>query len=177
MNPKRPLLTPNPIQRVALMGMLFALAMAFSYLESFIILPGMIPGIKLGLSNIVTMYCLFFLGWKSAYLLAILKAGFTLITRGITGAALSLVGGLFSITVLILLTCRKKEETNYRFLSICGAVAHNLGQLILARFLINVFLYYYIPVLLVSGVVVGMLTGMIFQWILPYMRTCFRNRL
>lgn len=172
---KGSLLPVKKTQQIALMGMLFALAMAFSYLESLLFIPGIIPGIKLGFSNIVTMYCLFFLEWKSAYTLAILKAGFTLITRGATAAILSLTGGIFSVTILVLLTLRKKKKFNYRFLSICGAVAHNIGQLIVARFLISVFLYYYIPVLLVSGIVVGILTGMVFQFMLPYIQACFKT--
>ena len=48
--------------KVSLMGLLFALAMAFSYLESMLVIPGLLPGMRLGLSNLVTMYCLFFLG-------------------------------------------------------------------------------------------------------------------
>ena len=65
----------SPAVRVAYMGLLFALAMALSFLESLIPLPPVYPaGFKLGLSNIVTMYCLFFLGAKDAYLLATLKS-------------------------------------------------------------------------------------------------------
>ena len=87
--------------RVARMGLLFALALALSFFES--TLSGWIPvpGIKLGLSNIVTMYCLFCLGWREAYTLTALKSLFVLLVRGMVGAALSLSGGLLSVTVML----------------------------------------------------------------------------
>ena len=75
------------------MGLLFAVAVVLSYIEGMVTIPGLPPGIKLGLSNIVTMYCVFFLGVPSAYTLAILKALSVLLMRGPTGALLSLLGG------------------------------------------------------------------------------------
>ena len=80
--------------KISLMGLLFALAMVFSYLESLVSIPGLLPGMRLGLSNLVTMYCLFFLGKSSGYTMAVLKAGFVVLTRGAVAGALSLSGGL-----------------------------------------------------------------------------------
>ena len=154
--------------RVAFMGLLFALAMVFSFIEGMI--PAFLPaGIRLGLSNIVTMYCLFFLGWNSAYTLAILKALFVLLTRGPIASAMSLAGGRCAVTVMIILTKPKKLNLSYMVLSIGGAVSHNIGQLIMAYFLINSsFVYYYIPVMVISGAVMGTVTSMVLRIVLPY---------
>ena len=162
----------NLTSKISLMGLLFALAMAFSYLESMVTIPGMLPGIRLGLSNLVTMYCLFFLGKGAGYTMAVMKSLFVLLTRGFVAGLLSLSGGILSVTAILLV-----DWLHYITLSVLGAVFHNVGQLILARFLTSVFLYYYIPVLILSGLVVGMLTGKIFVWIIPYLPERYRKQL
>lgn len=157
-------------RKIAFLGMFFALAMAFSYLESMVAVPGLPPGIKLGLANVVTMYCLFFLGAKPAYLLTAMKALFVGLTRGPVAAVLSLSGGVCSVTLLIFCKRITKNKLSYITLSILGAVAHNIGQLAAARWITSVFLYYYIPVLLVAGVVVGTMTGIVFTLLVPYLK-------
>ena len=84
-------------RRVALGGMLFALAIALSWLESCVTpLLGLMPALKLGLANIVVMYALLFLDTRSAAALVALKALFALLTRGVTAGALSACGGVLS---------------------------------------------------------------------------------
>lgn len=167
----------NLAAKISLMGLLFALAMVFSYLESMVTIPGMLPGIRLGLSNIVTMYCVFFLGKGSGYTMAAMKSLFVLLTRGLVAGALSLSGGLVSVTAILLLDWLTRYNLHYITLSVVGAVFHNVGQLILARFLTSVFLYYYIPVLILSGLVVGTITGKLFIWIIPYLPERYRKQL
>ena len=83
-------------------GMLFALAIALSYLESLVSpLLGLMPAIKLGLSNIVVMYALLFLRTRTALLLVVLKALFAFLTRGATAGFLSLCGGALSLGVML----------------------------------------------------------------------------
>ena len=162
--------TIRSVRRIALMGLFFALSLCFSYLESMVMIPGLPPGVKLGLSNLVTMYCLFFLGKSSAYSLALLKSFFVFLTRGPVGAFLSLCGGLLSVTSMTAVDSLKGKKLSYTALCIIGAVSHNIGQLIAARFLVNQFLFYYIPVLLFSGVVMGVLTGTMFGHLTPYLK-------
>ena len=93
------------VKRLALMGLLFALAMALSFLESLLpALPMLPPGIRLGLSNIITMYALFVLGPVSGYTIAVLKSLFVLLTRGAVAAAMSAAGGIVSVTAKLLLS-------------------------------------------------------------------------
>ena len=94
----------NKTRQVALSGLLFALAMALSFMESAITpLLGLIPGVKIGLANIVVMYALFFMGFPQALTLTVLKAFFVGLTRGATAGLLSLSGGLVSVLVMWLL--------------------------------------------------------------------------
>lgn len=156
--------------KVALLGLLFALSMVLSLVESSV--SGMIPvpGIKLGLSNIVTMYCLFCLGKGEAFTLAALKSLFVLLTRGAVGAALSLSGGLLSLAVMLLLNAAGRGKLSYTFLSILGGVSHNAGQLLIAvPILGNTSVFYYFPILAVSGVAMGLMTGFLLRRLLPHL--------
>lgn len=159
------------VKRLALMGLLFALAMALSFLESLLpALPMLPPGIRLGLSNIVTMYALFVLGPVSGYTIAILKALFVLLTRGAVAAAMSAAGGVFSVTIMLLLFLLPGIKEQYLLLSVFGGAAHNIGQLVMARFIINnQYVWYYFPVLLAAGLLMGAITGMALRVVLPYL--------
>ena len=96
MNPKR----GSKTHEIALSGLLFALAMALSFVEGTLVIPGLMPGMKLGLANIVVMYALFFMGGKQALVLDLLKALFVFLVSGWTAGFLSLCGGLFSLLVM-----------------------------------------------------------------------------
>ena len=159
------------VKRLALMGLLFALAMALSFLESLLpALPMLPPGIRLGLSKIVTMYALFVLGPVSGYTIAILKAVFVLLTRGAVAAAMSAAGGVFSVTIMLLLSLLPGIKEQYLLLSVFGGAAHNIGQLVMARFIINnQYVWYYFPVLLAAGLLMGAITGMALRVVLPYL--------
>lgn len=161
----------GPAARVAFMGMLFALAMVLSFVESMLpALPMLPPGVKLGLSNIVTMYCLFFLGAREAFTLALLKSLFVFLTRGAVAAAMSLTGGLTSVLVMLLFLKIPKLDLSYLVLSVLGAISHNLGQLLMAAFIIQSgFVAYYLPIMVLSGVLMGVLTGVILRVLAPYM--------
>ena len=158
------------VKRLALMGLLFALAMALSFLESLLpALPMLPPGIRLGLSNIITMYALFLLGAPSGYTIAVLKSIFVLVTRGAVAAAMSVAGGLLSVTIMLVISLLPNMKKQYLLLSIFGGACHNVGQLVMARFIIgNQYVWYYLPVLLVAGIVMGVITGLALKVILPH---------
>ena len=156
------------VRQTVLMGLMFALAMVLSYVESMITVPGLPPGVKLGLSNIVTMYCVFFLGWKQAYTLAVLKGFFALLTRGFTAACMSPAGGLVSVMLLLILP--KKLNLSYTLISVLGSLGHNFGQLLMASVIMKSgFVIYYLPIMAVSGVGMGVATGVLLRVMLPYM--------
>jgi len=83
----------NKTHSIALSGLLFALAMALSFIEGTLVIPGLLPGMKLGLANIVVMYALFFMGPKQALVLDVLKAFFVFLVSGWTAGFLALTAG------------------------------------------------------------------------------------
>ncbi len=155
-------------RRIALSGVLFALAMALSFAEGTLTLPGLLPGMKLGLANIVVMYALLFMGPRQALVLDILKALFSFLVSGWTAGFLSLCGGLLSLLVMWLLYDLLPGRPTWFILSVCGALGHNLGQLMGAGLIISSALsLYYAPVMLVMGLVMGGLTALLLRALLP----------
>ena len=97
-----------------------------------------------------------------------LKALSVLLMRGPTGALLSLLGGLISVTVMLLLLHLKGNSLSYLVISILGAIGHNMGQLLGASMLTGTALtLYYFPVLILSGVGMGLVTGLVLKTVLP----------
>lgn len=158
-------------RRVALSGMLFALAMALSFLESAAApLLGLAPGMKPGLANVVVLYALLFLGWRPALALVLLKAGFGLLTRGAVAGLLSLCGGMLSFLVMLILL-RGPWRPTWFILSVCGALMHNLGQLLAAGVVLSSAMALgYAPVLLVTGLIAGGLTSLVLRAVVPALR-------
>ena len=154
-------------RRVASMGLLLALAIALNLAENLLpALPMLPPGVKLGLSNVATIYCLFYLGAGEAVCIAGLKSAFVLITRGVTAGVLSFSGGILS--VLVMMAARKLFRKRYAFISIAGAITHNLGQLCAAALILkSAAVFYYLPVLLAAGAVMGFVTAALVKIAVP----------
>jgi heptaprenyl diphosphate synthase len=159
----------NRTKSLVLTGLMFAIAIVLSVVEnSFPPIMLGAPGIKLGLSNIAVMYALFFLNKRQAFTIAILKAMFVFLTRGIIAALLSLSGGLVSLIIMSILLLIFKEKISYLMISIFGAVFHNVGQLVALSFLFtSVYIWAYLPVLLFTGVLAGIATSALLKFILP----------
>ena len=146
-------------KRLALSAIFAALAMIFSYIEALLPLPVPIPGIKLGLANLIIVIAIYRLGFKYAFIInciRIFAAG--LLFTGVFGVIYSFAGGILSITVMYLLY--KTNVFSIIGVSMAGGVAHNLGQLITACIIMsNIKLMSYFAVLLFSGMISGILIG------------------
>ncbi len=164
-------------RRLTFQAMMLAIILVLTALEHMLPpLPFLPPNVKLGLSNIVTMYCVFFVSKSSAVTMNALKAFFVFLTRGPVAGILSLSGGLLSIGVVILLTLIFKEKISYALTSVFGAISHNLGQYAAVSVILQApYMVYYIPVLLVSGVVMGVITGALLKVILPVFNRINKN--
>lgn len=157
-------------KKIALMGLMLAMVIVLLWIERMLPpLPILPPNFKLGLSNIIVMYILFFIGRKEAITLVVLKAFFNMMIRGPIGGLLSLSGGIASILIIILMMWIFKEKVSYTVLSIAGAIFHNIGQLIVISLLFQNFLLLtlYLPMLLVVGTISGTLTGIVLKVLLP----------
>lgn len=157
-------------QKIALTGLLGALALALSYLENLLpALPGMPPGFKLGLSNIASMFAAEVLGLSPALFLAVLKGAFSFLSRGAAAGAMSLSGGLLSALASYFLF--RKKDLSYILIGVLSALAHNLGQLITALFLTGRSALVYIPLLMLFGVLTGALTGILLRLLCSALRS------
>ncbi len=168
----------NKSKKVATFGILFALSITLSYIEAlFPLLPIFPPGFKIGFSNIVTMYTLYFVGFIPALVLAVLKSMFQLVLRGFVAGALSLVGGMVSVAVMGVLVYRfKKYSFSIMFVSIFGAVSHNLGQLVASAFMLKTHtVLYYLPVILIFGIIMGFLMGVVLNSTLKVLKNIKNN--
>ncbi len=156
---------------LVLTALLFAVALVLSIVENSLpsvsfFLP--VPGVKLGLSNIAVMYALFFLNKKPAFAIAVLKGLFVVMTRGPIAGLLSFSGGVLSVIVMSLLMYLFRNKISYLALSIFGSITHNVGQFIVVSLIYtNMYLWVYLPVLLISGVIAGIATSILLRFILP----------
>ncbi len=146
-------------KRVAADGLFISLSLVVSYIEVMLPIPLGIPGVKIGLANAVIMVLLFFSTWQRALGISVLRivlAGF-LFGNPMT-IVYSLAGGVLSLFVMVIL--KKMEEFSAVGISVGGGVAHNLGQLTVAVLLMeNAKIYYYAPVLLITGTIAGIAIG------------------
>jgi len=157
-------------KKIALVGLMLAIIAVLSALEHILLppLPFLPPNMKLGLSNIIIMYCVFFVGKTQAVTLTAAKSLFVLLMRGPVAAALSFCGGIFSVCAVILLIKIFKERVSYIFVSVSGAVSHNAGQFAAVSVITySPYIIYYLPVLLISGVMLGTVTGLLLRIIMP----------
>jgi len=154
------------------LGVLLAVGIVLSMVEhSLPPLPLLPPGVKLGLSNIVAMFCVFFLGKTTAVAFNASKSLFVFLTGGPFAGILSLCGGLLSIGAVILLVTLFRNKISYVAVSVAGAIAHNLGQYAVVSLVLSApYLITYLPVLLVSGAVMGVVTGTLMKVVLPALK-------
>ena len=146
--------------KVARYGLLIALALALSWLES--LLPPLgVPGVKLGLPNLAIVFALYRLGFKDACVISLVRVVLVTLLFG-NGAALaySAAGAALSLAVMGLL--KKIGKFSPVGVSVAGGVAHNAGQILVAMALLETArLAWYLPVLWISGTVAGVLIGIV----------------
>lgn len=156
-------------KKVAYSSMLVALAMIFSYVELLIPVSFGIPGIKLGLANLVILLGLFFMSSKQVFLILITRivlSGF--LFGNLSSIIYSLAGGVLSFCVM--LAMKRVKGISMLGLSMAGGVCHNIGQLLIATVVVqNLHILYYSPALLFSGVLSGLLIGLLGQNIKKYL--------
>ena len=157
------------------MAMMIALAMIFSYVETMIPINFGIPGVKLGLANLVIVAAIYLFGGKQAFLISIVRiflSGFMFVN--LASIMYSLAGGLLSLAVMLLL--KKTDKLSILAVSVMGGICHNIGQLIVAMLVVeNLKLIFYVPVLLISGFLTGLLIGIVCRVILPAVKRAYES--
>lgn len=151
----------NKSKRLAFFGLMVALAFVFSYLESLIPFNFGIPGIKLGLANLVIVVALYTVPKGDAFFIAIIRIVLSGLTfGGLVPMVYSLVGGILSFCVMALM--QKSDKFSIVGVSMAGGVVHNAGQIIVAGIVMNTArIIYYFPVLIFAGLATGLLIGLV----------------
>ena len=148
-------------RRLAFGAMFTALALIFSYVEFLIPLPVPVPGIKLGLANLVIIIAIYRMSFKYAFTIncvRIVASG--LLFSGVFGMLYSFAGGILSLVVMYVLY--RTGRFSMVGISMAGGVMHNLGQLLTACLIVsNISLMSYFAVLLFSGLISGILIGIV----------------
>ena len=149
------------IRKIAYLGLLIALAFVFSYIEFLIPVNVGIPGAKLGLANLVIIVALYTLNEKDAFVLSMIRivlVGFTF--ANLASMLYSLAGGILSFLAMLL--AKRTNKLSMTGVSVLGGVFHNVGQIIMAIWIVKTTsLVYYLPVLIVSGLAAGVAIGIL----------------
>ena len=145
------------------MGVFLALALICSYVESLIPISFGIPGVKLGLTNIVVVLMLYCIGAKEALAVSVCRivlAGF--LFGNLFSILYSLAGGLLSF--LIMWAVKRTGKLGILPVSVCGGIFHNIGHLAVAALVVETYnVFYYLPVLLLAGAATGLAIGVVAQ--------------
>ena len=154
--------------------MFTALSMIFSYVEVLIPINLGIPGMKLGLANLVVVVTLYTMGAPMAFAVSMIRIVLVSASFGSLSAMLySLAGGLLSFAGMILL--KKMPNFSMVGVSVAGGLLHNMGQLIVAMAVVeNIHLVSYLPPLMIAGTVTGMLIGIISGQVVPRIKHVLR---
>lgn len=148
-------------RKVSQMGLLIALSLVLSYIEAQIPAFVAIPGVKVGLANIVVVFALYRLGTKEAAIVSLLRVLIAALMFGsVLSLAYSFAGAFLSLLGMVLL--RKTKLFGCVAVSVVGGVLHNLGQILTACVLLETnVLVYYLPFLILSGTIAGVVIGLV----------------
>ena len=156
------------VQKIALIATLTASAVVIGIIESFIPSIG-IPGIKLGLANIVILVTLYELGIIEAIFVNVLRVVLVSLIRGTImsmGFVMSLTGAIFSLGIMILFYLVIKKFSII-CVSVIGAIFHVIGQILIAMIYLGTSgIVYYLPFIALSAIVTGVIVGIVSQLII-----------
>lgn len=149
------------VKKITFYAMFIALALIVSYIERMIPFNFGFPGIKLGLTNIVVVTVLYLRSAKDAFIINVFRIALSAMLFGSPIAGLySLAGGMLSFLVMWL--AKKSNKLSITGVSVLGGVFHNIGQILVVMLVIsNAKMLFYLPALLISGVITGALIGVL----------------
>lgn len=157
----------NPMYRekkaitVALYGLLIALAMVLSFVETLIPIPILVPGVKLGLANLVTVVGLYLIGIPGTIAVTLIR----IVLVGLSfGNPYSMIYGLSGsfLSLFVMAMLKKTGKLSLVSISVLGGIAHNIGQITFAAVIVQTpGVFYYLPFLLAAGCIAGALIGIV----------------
>ncbi|WP_367565602.1 Gx transporter family protein [Lacrimispora sp.] len=155
----------------ALYGMMIALAFVLSFIETLIPISLGIPGVKLGLANLVTLAGLFTVGIRGTVVISLLRIILAGLTFGNMFSMLYSLGG-WALSLLLMVIARKKHWFGISGISILGGVGHNIGQICVAALVVQqAGVFFYLPLLLLAGTGAGLVIGILGSTIIERIRS------
>ena len=164
--------TSERTRKMVFISVLVAQGIILSFIERMLPVPFIAPGAKLGLANIVSLTAIYMLSFKEAAAVVVLRIIITAVTFGsLSSFFYSLSGGILSFFVMFFMTRVFKNNVSLMGVSIIGAVAHNLGQLLVAAFVVNTFLLVttYLPILMIAAIPTGLFVGVVARFLINYL--------
>ncbi|WP_319023198.1 Gx transporter family protein [Tepidibacter hydrothermalis] len=159
----------NKTKKMVFMSILVAQSLAMYIIETYMSNPLVFiaPGAKLGLSNIITLISLIFLGFKDTFVILTARIIISSIFGGGFSAFLySIAGGILSLLSMDILAKFNKKESSLIGISVIGAMFHNIGQLIMASIIIhNIGIFIYLPILLLTSIPTGLFIGFVCRYL------------
>lgn len=163
------------IKRMTLSAILTAVSIILHFVEGMFAIPVPIPGIKLGLSNIVSLVALYLFGPVDAFVILLLRVFMTsFLYSGFSSLIFSIAGGILSVAAMSLIWKLREKGFSIISASVAGGVFHNIGQILAAVLVMRTTaVFYYLPVLVVSGIATGVLTGITAKGVIPPLKKIY----
>lgn len=163
------------VKRMVFLATMASSAIILHFIENMFPLPIALPGIKLGISNTVSLIALYIYGPVSAFIILIIRILMSaFLYSGLSGVIFSLAGGILSISVTILIWRFREKGFGIVGASTAAGVFHNIGQILAAYAVLRTdSVFYYLPVLILSGIITGIVTGILAGILVPRLNNIF----
>jgi heptaprenyl diphosphate synthase len=163
------------VNRMVFLAIMASLSIIIHFVESLFPLPGALPGIKLGLSNTVSLIVLYIYGPVSAFVILIIRVLLSsFLYAGLSSLIFSLTGGILSVSAAVLIWRLREKGFSIVGASTAGGVFHNIGQILAAYAVLRTdSVFYYLPVLILSGTITGIATGILAGILVPRLNKVF----
>lgn len=150
-------------RKLTILAMFISAALVLHVVEGMLPVPLPMPGVKLGLANIITLIAILFFNFRETFIIVVIRCLLGSIFGGsVSGFIFSISGGILSTIVMWILYSRFNKHFSLIGISSAGAIAHNLGQLFAASLMISdARIYLYLPLLMVSSVITGIFIGIV----------------
>lgn len=167
------------LKKIIFLSLLVSIGIVLGIVELIMPIPFMAPGAKLGLSNIVILITLVLFNFKNAAIVAVLKSIIlSMIVGNVSSLFYSLTGSLFSLTVMYFIYKFFSKYFSLIGVSIFGAMAHNVGQILVASIVMNSFkIFYYLPVMMLTSLFTGYFVGLSSIFVVKNLKTNFKKLL
>lgn len=157
------------IRQMLIMAMMTAAAIILHYVEGLFPVPVNLPGIKLGLANVVSLVALYLFGTAPAFTILVLRVLMTsFLYGGLSSVIFSMAGGILSVLAMTVIYRFREKGFSILSASVMGGIFHNIGQISAAVVVLGTpAIFSYLPVLMVSGIATGVATGLLAGIIVP----------